>query len=120
MLVLQLQQVIAILVITIIALFSLFKLTSTVKIILSALLTLLTAIHYMFVLEISRYVNVAFLPLFIVESAYIESIHRSESVFYVDLGQISLICMFLMWRKELVFLIHRWLKCACTNPSTKT
>lgn len=117
--VLQLQQVAGFLIVTIVILLAVLRMNRPVKTALSVLAMLLTTIHYLILLEISSYVVIHIYPLFIVEEAYIRSIGSTRGVFYPDVGQLSILLLILVWRRELARAVLRVLERVQSSPRNR-
>jgi glucan phosphoethanolaminetransferase (alkaline phosphatase superfamily) len=105
--VLVIQQLVAILVVVALVAASLLEVTRFTKLLLSILLVVVAILHYIIIIKLLGYVDVVIYPLFIVEKAFIQSIEAREGALYIDLGQVSIISLAIIWRKEVARLIKR-------------
>lgn len=99
--VMMLQRVIAVLVITLLLTVAIFGLRGSVKIFATVLLLIMTIAHYIVVFSVAKYVKVTLYPFILVEES------PEGAVFYIDLGQLSVISLLLVWRNEITKFITR-------------
>jgi len=91
----RIQEIIAILIIASIVIYILFT-NKLAKYTLTVLLILMSILHYTLLLIISSLENITLLPLMLIET----NIHGYSTI-TIDLGQIALIALIVMWRKKI-------------------
>ena len=91
----RIQEIIAILIITSIVIYVLFT-NKFVKYLLTFLLASISILHYALLIIVSSLENVTILPLIIIETN-----QQGYSTATIDLGQIALIALIVMWRTKL-------------------
>ena len=99
-----LQEVMCILLIILIIAYSLIEAKGMGKIILTLLSVPAILVHYLVLFLVSEYEEVSVLPLLIVE----KTLHGVA--FSVDFGQILVIVLIYMWRKQIITRIKRFIK----------
>lgn len=110
--VIALQKVIALCVLLLLVIISFFSVKGVVKIIVSLIALFVTVAHYTVLLSLTKYVKIMMYPFVITESTSV------GSVFYVDIGQLSLALLLVAWRAELRDLLKkalRWKRCECVE-----
>ena len=99
-----LQEVMCILLIILIIAYSLIEAKGMGKIILTLLSVPAILVHYLVLFLVSEYEEVSVLPLLIVEKTF------HGVAFSVDFGQILVIVLIYMWRKQIITRIKRFIK----------
>ncbi|MEM4601501.1 MAG: hypothetical protein QW808_01205 [Desulfurococcaceae archaeon] len=105
--VLMLHKLVALLMFVLLVMISLLEMKGLTKLLLSIVLASLFITNYLVLLYISRYVDLAVYPLFVVEST------SKGSTLYIDLGQVSALLAALIWRNSILKLVepvNRYLK----------
>lgn len=105
-----LQQLVAVLIFVVIVVVAVFKIAGMVRAVLTALLSALLLAHYLVLFSLSSRIEVYLLPFVVVESSYVASTSRVESVFYPDVGQLSALALIILWRREVKHLVNRGLR----------
>lgn len=90
-----------VLIVVLIFVFSLFELKGLVKVFFTAVALILIALHYIVIYNISHYEGVALYPFIILEET---DIGGSISP---DIGQIAILALIILWRRELLGLLQR-------------
>lgn len=103
----MLHKLVALLMFVLLVMISLLEMKGLTKLLLSIVLASLFITNYLVLLYISRYVDLAVYPLFVVEST------SKGSTLYIDLGQVSALLAALIWRNSILKLVepvNRYLK----------
>lgn len=96
--VLLLSRMIAVLLIAAAFIYALFD-SKKMRLITSIILVLTGGLHYVVLFSISRYVDIIIYPLVVIERS------NSGSVFYLDLGQLSVVLLLMLWRDKIKSII---------------
>ncbi len=99
-----LQEVMCLLLIILIIAYSLIEAKGMGKIILTLLSAPAILVHYLVLFLVSKYEEISVLPLFIVERT------PYGAAFSIDFGQILVIVLIYMWRKQIITRIKRFIK----------
>jgi len=92
-----LSQIIAVLVLLVIVVVAIFEVRGVVRDVLTFMLFMLITINYGIVYAMSKSgVSITIYPLFLTEQ------YNAYGSLYPDLGQISLLLILIMWRRELI------------------
>lgn len=101
----ELSQILCILLLLLLVMGTLFDIKNTAKKLLTILVTLATMLHYYVLYRVSLYEYVFLYPLIVIEE------NTSEySAVSPDLGQILVILLLVIWRKEIVRILKRYTK----------
>lgn len=99
-----LQEVMCMLLVILMIAYSLIEAKDMGKIILTMLSLPVILVHYLVLFLASKHEEVLVLPLFIIEKTY------HGAAFSVDFGQILVIVLIYMWRKQIITRIKRFIK----------
>jgi len=92
-----LSQIIALIVLVVVIIAAFFEIKGIIRDLIAYMLLLIALINYYIIYAVTRSgVSVYIYPLFIVEH------YGNYGAFYPDLGQISLLFVLLLWRREIV------------------
>lgn len=95
------QEILCILILIILFILALFDLKLIVKTIVTVLSIVTLGLHYYVLILVSQHVEVILLPFILIEST------RYGSVFSIDFGQLILILIIILWRREIWGLIKK-------------
>lgn len=96
----MLHKLVALLAFALLVIISLLEVRGLAKLLLSIVLASLIITNYLILLCISRYVDLAIYPLFVVEST------SKGSTLYIDLGQVSALLAAQIWRNRILKLVE--------------
>lgn len=110
--VIVLQKTIALCLLMLLIIASFFNVRGIVKIVFSFITLFVAVAHYTVLLSLTRYVKVVVYPFIVTEST------SNGSIFYVDLGQLLLVLLLVVWRSELRDVLKKtrwWKQCECVG-----
>lgn len=96
----MLHKLVALLMFILLVMISLLEVKGLAKLALSVVLASLIITNYLVLIYISRYVDLAIYPLFVVEST------SKGSTLYIDLGQVSALLVALIWKSSIFKLVE--------------